>query len=139
MFVLTVAPRITITPQVLIFTVVPWPRNYTTMLCIPQCRQQLLCRMLRLRSYHLAQRLHLVLTSVNQCRSTSILLEDNEMRSRSALVGVNNKPLSLLQWNPRCGMSMAQKPWLFSRVRCLVFCTSTGSLFITSNEIQTCI
>jgi hypothetical protein len=73
----------------MIITVVPRPRNCRAILCIPQCCLQLLCRMLRLRSYHLAQRLYLVLTSVNQCRGTSIFLEDNEMRSRSALVGVN--------------------------------------------------
>jgi hypothetical protein len=131
-FVFTVAPRIFITPQVLIFTVVPRPMNYRTILCIPQCCQQLLCRMLRVRSYHLARRLHLVLIYL-------IFLEDNEMRSRSALVGVNNKPLSLLQGNPSCGMSMTQKPWIFSRISYLVFCTSTRSLFITSNENQTCI
>ena len=71
--------------------------------------------------------------------SLCIFLKDNEMRSQSALVGVYNKPLFILQRNRRCGMSMAQMPWLFSRLRHLVFCTCTRSLLITSNENQLCI
>jgi len=61
------------------------------------------------------------------------------MRSQSALVGVHNKPLFLLQGYRRCGTSMAQKSWMFSRLRYLVFCTCTRSLLIASNENQPCI